>query len=186
MVWRETDTGKFSFDLCSAKPLSREKIEGSVCVGVGGCERQKAPSHAKVSITPTSHWIWKMNIKSFVYILQIRTMHCKKMKPMSKMGIMILISFLKCSEISWWKGQYKSYKIVRSLQLLFSKPLSFCCIFIKISVERLQFTTTTLLFYKWGWKRTFFEGLQKYAHITWGCIYRAVAGVTQLSVFAPV
>lgn len=35
--------------------------------------------------------------------------------------------------------------IVRALQLLFSKTLSFCCIFITIGVERLQFITTTLL-----------------------------------------
>lgn len=48
--------------------------------------------------------------------------------------------------------------IVRSLRLLFSKPLSFCCIFIKISVERLQFITTTLLYYKMRLKKNFFHG----------------------------
>lgn len=48
--------------------------------------------------------------------------------------------------------------IVRSLQLLFSKPLSFCCIFIRISVERLQFIRTTLLCYKMRLKENFFHG----------------------------
>lgn len=53
--------------------------------------------------------------------------------------------------------------IVSSLQLLFSKTLSFCCIFIRISVERLQFIATTLLYYET--EKELFMELQKFARI---------------------